>query len=114
MLINYRQLKHPNIIELYDVVSTTIKSINLPNEWIASISPIQSDSIKRMSQKPINRHLGDLYLIFEYMDTDLSNIIKSNQFIQLEHVQFILYQILIGMKYIHSANVIHRGMYVSV
>lgn len=51
---------------------------------------------------------GDLYLVFEYMDTDLSNIIKSNQYVQTEHIQFILYQILCGLKFIHSCNVIHR------
>ena len=42
------------------------------------------------------------------MDTDLSRIIRSDQFMTKGHVQYILYQLLLGVKYMHSANVIHR------
>lgn len=49
-------------------------------------------------------------MVFEHMDTDLSKIIKSNQFLSDEHVQFIMYQILEGVQYIHSMNVIHRDL----
>lgn len=53
-------------------------------------------------------HLGHLYLVFDFVDTDLSKIIRSNQYMTKGHVQFILYQLLLGLKYMHSANVIHR------
>jgi serine/threonine protein kinase len=89
------------VIGLYDVISTTIKSADY--KLIEDKS--SSASFRRHSMP---RHLGDLYLVFEYMDTDLSNIIKSNQYVQTEHIQFILYQILCGLMYTHSANVIHR------
>ena len=55
--------------------------------------------------------LGHLYLVFEFMDTDLSRIIRSDQFMTKGHVQYILYQLLLGVKYMHSANVIHRYFY---
>lgn len=51
---------------------------------------------------------GHLYLVFDFMDTDLSRIIRSDQFMTKGHVQYILYQLLLGVKYMHSANVIHR------
>lgn len=44
------------------------------------------------------------------MDTDLRQIIKSNQPISDSHIQYFLYQILRALKYIHSANVLHRDL----
>ena len=52
----------------------------------------------------------DLFLVFEYVDTDLHKIILSPQYLSTEHVQIFLYQLLKGLKYIHSANVIHRDL----
>lgn len=51
---------------------------------------------------------GHLYLVFDFMDTDLSRIIRSDQFMTKGHVQYILYQLLLGVKYLHTSNVIHR------
>ncbi|KAG7371748.1 protein kinase domain containing protein [Nitzschia inconspicua] len=52
----------------------------------------------------------DLYLVFEYVDTDLYKLIMSPQYLSTEHIQTFLYQMLCGLKYIHSANVIHRDL----
>lgn len=47
-------------------------------------------------------------MIFPYMDTDLEKIIKDEQYLQAEHIKIVLYQILKALKYMQSANVIHR------
>ncbi|CAM9475090.1 unnamed protein product [Ectocarpus sp. 8 AP-2014] len=52
----------------------------------------------------------DLYLVFEFVDTDLYKLIGSPQFLTDEHVKIFLYQMLIGLKYVHSAHVIHRDI----
>ncbi|XP_042404440.1 mitogen-activated protein kinase 1-like [Zingiber officinale] len=52
----------------------------------------------------------DVYIAYELMDTDLHQIIRSNQALSEEHCQYFLYQILRGLKYIHSANVLHRDL----
>lgn len=52
----------------------------------------------------------DLYLVFEYVDTDLHKIILSPQYLSTAHIQIFLYQLLKGLKYLHSASVIHRDM----
>ena len=49
----------------------------------------------------------DIYLISDLMESDLGSIIKSNPNFSEEHIQFFLYQILRGLKYIHSAGLIH-------
>ncbi|AQL02008.1 MAP kinase 2 [Zea mays] len=53
---------------------------------------------------------NDVYIAYELMDTDLHQIIRSNQALSEEHCQYFLYQILRGLKYIHSANVLHRDL----
>ena len=54
--------------------------------------------------------LGEIYLVFEFMDTDLKKILESPQYIDREKIKYIMYQLLCGLKYIHSANVIHRDL----
>ena len=49
-------------------------------------------------------------LIFERCDTDLAQIIASGQTLTTEHVEYFLYQILLGFHYIHSAKLVHRDL----
>ena len=50
---------------------------------------------------------NDVYLVTHLMGADLNNIVKTQK-LSDEHVQFLVYQILRGMKYVHSAGIIHR------
>ncbi|CAL0323933.1 unnamed protein product [Lupinus luteus] len=76
-----RLLKHPDIVE--------IKHIMLP---------------------PSRREFKDVYVVFELMESDLHQVIKANDDLTPEHYQFFLYQLLRGLKYIHTANVFHRDL----
>ncbi|KAJ7947748.1 Mitogen-activated protein kinase [Quillaja saponaria] len=61
--------------------------------------------------RPAEREkFNDVYIIYELMDTDLHQIIRSSQTLTDEHCQYFLYQLLRGLKYIHSANVLHRDL----
>ena len=55
----------------------------------------------------------DIYLVFEYMETDLHNVIKKGNILKDIHKVFIMYQLFKAIKYIHSGNVIHRDLKVS-
>ncbi|GAV74980.1 Pkinase domain-containing protein [Cephalotus follicularis] len=76
-----RLLRHPDIVE--------IKHIMLP---------------------PSRREFQDIYVVFELMESDLHQVIKANDDLTPEHYQFFLYQLLRGLKYIHTANVFHRDL----
>ncbi|CAI0383337.1 unnamed protein product [Linum tenue] len=70
-----RLLRHPDIVE--------IKHIMLP---------------------PSRREFKDIYVVFELMESDLHQVIKLNNDLTPDHHQFFLYQLLRGLKYIHSVQ----------
>jgi len=53
---------------------------------------------------------NDVYVMYELMDTDLHQIIRSDQPLTDDHCQYFIYQLLRGLKYIHSADVLHRDL----
>eukprot|EP00918_Siedleckia_nematoides_P018909 GHVU01040374.1.p1 GENE.GHVU01040374.1~~GHVU01040374.1.p1 ORF type:complete len:433 (+),score=30.11 GHVU01040374.1:296-1594(+) len=52
----------------------------------------------------------ELYVVTELMQSDLHKIIVSPQPLTSDHVKVFLYQILRGLKYLHSARVLHRDI----
>jgi serine/threonine protein kinase len=44
----------------------------------------------------------------ELMDVDLHRAIYYGRPLSPEHIQFFLYQLLCGIKYIHSVGIVHR------
>jgi mitogen-activated protein kinase 15 len=51
----------------------------------------------------------DLYLVFDFMETDLHAVIRANILEEI-HKQYIVYQIIKSLKYIHSGDLIHRDL----
>jgi mitogen-activated protein kinase 1/3 len=51
---------------------------------------------------PSPREFKDVYVVFELMESDLHQVIKLNDDLTPEHHQFFLYQLLRGLKYIHT------------
>ncbi|GAB1598093.1 mitogen-activated protein kinase 14-like [Argonauta hians] len=51
----------------------------------------------------------DVYLITPLMGADLNNILKTQR-LSDDHIQFLVYQILRGLKYVHSAEITHRDL----
>ncbi|KAK9473623.1 kinase-like domain-containing protein [Dipodascopsis tothii] len=55
-------------------------------------------------------NFNEIYLYEELMECDMHQIIRSQQPLTDAHYQSFIYQILCGLKYIHSANVLHRDL----
>ncbi|KAI5428602.1 mitogen-activated protein kinase homolog MMK2 [Lathyrus oleraceus] len=66
--------------------------------------------LKDIIRPPQKENFNDVYIVYELMDTDLHQIIRSNQRLTDDHCWYFLYQLLRGLKYIHSANILHRDL----
>ncbi|KAG5485638.1 hypothetical protein LSCM4_06594 [Leishmania orientalis] len=52
----------------------------------------------------------DVYVVTPLMDVDMNVVLRSRQVLEESHMQYFVYQILRGLKYLHSANVAHRDL----
>lgn len=87
-----RQLQHENVVAVYEILG--------PNGF--SLDGKHTSTTKSSS-------FNSIYIVQEHMDVSLSQLIQSCQ-LSREHIKFFLYQLLRGLKYIHSANLIHRDI----
>ncbi|KAL2121525.1 hypothetical protein VTJ04DRAFT_5552 [Mycothermus thermophilus] len=53
--------------------------------------------------------LEDIYFVTELLGTDLHRLLTSRP-LESQFIQYFLYQIMRGLKYVHSAGVVHRDL----
>lgn len=83
-----QNIKHRNIIELKYVFYGRDIDIKLAGENIETAS---------------------LYLVFEYCDLDLLSFPKKYT-LNLKHIKYIIFQLLLAIAHLHSNNYIHRDI----
>lgn len=76
-----RQLRHPNIVQIREI-----------------IAPRDLDRFQ------------DLFVVFEYLPSDLEKLLHSPQFLTAEHLRWLLLDLLKALKYMHSAEIVHRDL----
>mmetsp|Transcript_9963 Transcript_9963/g.21911 ORF Transcript_9963/g.21911 Transcript_9963/m.21911 type:complete len:421 (-) Transcript_9963:206-1468(-) len=75
------RLKHEYVVQLYDVLAPG----NAP-------------------------HFDELYLIMEICDSDLKKLCRTDVTLTPLHINTLLYNLLVGVKYLHSAGIYHRDL----
>ena len=78
-----KHLKHPNIIELLDIV-------------------IENGSLGKR---------GSTFMVFQLMDHDLAGLLRNPE-VKLEpsHIKSYMQQLLLGLEYLHDKSIIHRDL----
>ena len=128
-----RHLAHENVIRLLDVLPPPVpERMNLNqygsiSQGVTTYAPLDAERPKFLNKldatdtqasaassdcplQMLDDAFRDVYVVCELMDTDLHQIIRSNQPLSDDHCQYFIYQVLRGLKYIHSANVLHRDL----
>lgn len=87
----YNRLQNENIVRLEKVIGPDGQSIQ-------SLLPENA------------KELSYIYMVQELVEADLHTILQSNGTLSEDYVKLLLYQLLRGVKYVHSSNVIHRDI----
>mmetsp|Transcript_15857 Transcript_15857/g.37870 ORF Transcript_15857/g.37870 Transcript_15857/m.37870 type:complete len:416 (-) Transcript_15857:258-1505(-) len=77
---------------------------------LRSLNHVNVLSIKEIVAPVSFEDFQAVFIVTDFFPADLSQIIRSAQQLTDVHVQTFTYQLLRGLKYIHSANVLHRDL----
>lgn len=76
---------------------------------ISLLKKLEHTNIIKLEEVLPSESGRDIYLVFEYMTTDLYRGIYDSS-LQEVHRKYVLYQLLKGLHYLHSANILHRDL----
>ena len=96
-----RNLNHVNVLAISEIFGTQFPSCTGTKVQILT---------QKVLLAPENYdEFTAVFIVTDFYPADLSQIIRSPQQLTDVHVQTFIYQLLRGLKYIHSAHVLHRS-----
>lgn len=95
--------------KIYDAFQNATDAQRTFREIIFLQNLCDHDNIVKLTDVMKADNDNDIYLVFEYMETDLHAVIHAN-ILEDVHKRYIMYQLLRAMKYIHSGNILHRDL----
>jgi cyclin-dependent kinase 12/13 len=93
--------RHPNIIYLREIVTCDTENEVETSEALTTPAEreTQLDSFK----------IGDVFMVFEFVDYDLSGLLKSPGFsLSDDLIRSFLHQLLSGVSFLHDNKILHR------
>lgn len=98
--------KITNIFYREILLKRAIRELKFMNYFKGHKNIVSLIDLEIVSEKPYD----GLYCYQELIDYDLAKVIHSSVQLSEFHIKHLFYQILCGLKYIHSAEVIHRDL----
>jgi len=83
LLLHFNKYRHPDLISIYDTLPPTLSEI---------------------------QEFEDVYIVMPLLESNLCKIITSKQKLSNLHYQYLTYQVLRGLSFIHESGVIHRDI----
>ncbi len=87
-------LKHENIVDLREIVTCNI----------------DENDPKARSYRDKGVFPGDVFMLFEFVDYDLSGLMKAKYELSPEMIRSYMHQLLSGIKFLHENRIIHRDL----
>ncbi|CAN6598871.1 mitogen-activated protein kinase Slt2p/MPK1 [Trichomonascus vanleenenianus] len=106
---NQRPIAIKKVMKIFSneiLVKRAFRELRLMRHFRGHKNIVSLLDLDMISTKPYD----GLYCYQELMDYDLTKVIQGPIQLSMAHVQSFTYQLLCGVKYIHSANVIHRDL----
>lgn len=104
-----RSAKHPHKVKLLNVLCPGLDPIDKSNNHCNGINGKRKlDEVEPECRNDAD--ISDIYLVTEFADTDLYKLLNSEQYLSMDHVRSFMHQIFSGLRYLHSANIIHRDV----
>lgn len=90
-IVNQKKLSHPNIVKLFDVVKSNPE-------------PTNADSENTIRSK------RSVFMVFEYMEHDLSGLLRRRLQVDISQIKCLMSQLLKGMIYLEEMKIYHRDL----
>jgi serine/threonine protein kinase len=114
-----RNLKHPNIVDLVEIVTNRqLSSAHRKAAFAASSADGISGSpgdFKDEEDEEDGSKDGSIYMVFEYLEYDLQGLLNAqftdvNMRVSPVHVKSYMKQFLEGVRYMHTNKILHRDL----
>jgi mitogen-activated protein kinase 1/3 len=98
--------KATSIFYYLDSCFSILKSLKL-NKFLKHDNILSIFSLLLPQSRSNYNHL---YIVQDFMESNLSRVIRSKQPLTTDHIQYFLYQVLLALQYLHSSQIIHYNL----